>query len=359
MARTTSTSKKPTTKKAAASTPSNMAPSASANESSEEEFVVTEEDIAALRGEINGIHATTRTYHDNAGTWAAESRRRFDAIDARLDKLERLVRETRAAVSASGAQLRGVSVDQAAPVSEAGENVGGEDPGERDEEEEEEDEEDEEGDEENEEEEDEGEEEDEEAEEESASPDEVMKGTGVYTRYTYSDEPVKETWGILPEGRRISTIKASEASEARDNVRKTKRKRKASKSGEDETSPTPQKTSVLPSIEESEEDGPQARNNDAFTTRIPQVPKGKKRKNEQSDAAQAEDGKLKSASTLLNDQTDSDTDDEDKGHQPQKKASRKEPEPESEADLEETPTQKPKKGKQDKISRPKAAERKK
>jgi hypothetical protein len=349
MARTTSTSKKPTTKKAAASTPSNMAPSASANESSEEGFVVTEEDIAALRGEINGIHATTRTYHDNAGTWAAESRRRFDAIDARLDKLERLVRETRAAVSASGAQLRGVSVDQAAPVSEAGENVGGEDPRERDEE--------------NEEEEDEGEEEDEEAEEESASPDEVMKGTGVYTRYTYSDEPVKETWGILPEGRRISTIKASEASEARDNVRKTKRKRKASKSGEDETSPTPQKTSVLPSIEESEEDGPQARNNDAFTTRIPQVPKGKKRKNEQSDAAQAEDGKLKSASTLLNDQTDSDTDDEDKGHQPQKKkqkkASRKEPEPESEADLEETPTQKPKKGKQDKISRPKAAERKK
>jgi hypothetical protein len=203
--------------------------------------------------------------------------------------LERLVRETRAAVSASGAQLRGVSVDQAAPVSEAGENVGGEDPGERDEEEEEEeeeeeDEEDEEGDEENEEEEeDEGEEEDEEAEEESASPDEVMKGTGVYTRYTYSDEPVKETWGILPEGRRISTIKASEASEARDNVRKTKRKRKASKSGEDETSPTPQKTSVLPSIEESEEDGPQARNNDAFTTRISQVPKGRKRKNEQSD----------------------------------------------------------------------------
>jgi hypothetical protein len=129
-------------------------------------------DLAGLRGEINDMHAAIRAQCANSSTWAAESRRRFDAIDARLDGLERLVREGFAAVGAGDGQLHGAEVDQEAPIIDTGEESGGKDRGEQHVEEET-------GEEEGEEEDD-----DEEAEEESASeysPDEVIKGKGVYT----------------------------------------------------------------------------------------------------------------------------------------------------------------------------------
>jgi hypothetical protein len=286
MARTKSTPKKFTTTKATASPPSNMAPPNSASESSSTDSIVAAPDIANLRGEINGLHAAIRAQGANSSTWAAESRRRFDAIDARLDGLERLVRQ---GFAAGGAQLHGASVDQEAPISDTGENSGGEDQEERDVEEEEEEEE---------EEEDEGEA-DEEAEQESASeysPEEVIKGKGVYTSYTYSDEPEKEKWGVLQEVRRPSTTEATVASAARDDTRKNKKVRKASKSDEEKTLPTPKKAPVLQSIEEGEEDVPKARDDNqqpgvAFTPRLTQPSKGKKRKAEQSDVPEVAGGK--------------------------------------------------------------------
>jgi hypothetical protein len=172
----------------------------------------------------------------------------------------------------------------------------------------------------------------------------------------------------LQEGRRTSTIQATAASAANANIRKTKKKRKASKSDEEKTPPTPKKAPVLQSIEEGEEDVPKARDDNqqpgvAFTPRLTQTSKGKKRKNEQSDAPEVAGGKLKSPRSLLNDRTDFDTENEDEDHQPRKKkpkkASRKEPESESESEFEEAPKQQPKKGKQNKKPKARTAERKK
>jgi hypothetical protein len=141
------------------------------------------------------------------------------------------------------------------------------------------------------------------------------------------------------------------------------------------TRQTKEKPTLQPVDEESGEsdhDVHEARDNDqaplpAFTKRLTQPTKGKKRKTEQTDAAQVEDGELKSPSSLLNGRTDSDTGNEDEDHQPQKekpkKASRKDPEPgpESgpESELEEAPKQQQKKGKQDRKPEDRTAERKK